>query len=152
MLTGDQEQQTQGNLKAEKGEFKSSIADGTLPIPSAERLHGKLESALGMLTGDEQKQTQGNLKAEKAEWTKGWSNERMNEWKSCKNQFCTVLIQNKVSRIQTGREENGMRMCDQAEREVSATRTAGMNQLAKEKRSSLSSLAKFPIADKSACK
>lgn len=71
MLTGDQEQQTQGNLKAEKGEFKSSIADGTLPIPSAERLHGKLESALGMLTGDEQKQTQGNLKAEKAEWTKG---------------------------------------------------------------------------------
>jgi len=71
MITGDQEQQTQGNLKAEKGEFKSSLADGQLPIPSEERLQGKVESAVGMVTGDEQKQTQGNIKAEKAEWTKG---------------------------------------------------------------------------------
>jgi len=71
MVTGNQKQQTQGNLKAEKGEFKSSIADGKLPVPSAERLQGKLESAVGMVTGDEQKQTEGNLKAEKAEWTKG---------------------------------------------------------------------------------
>ena len=71
MITGDQEQQTQGNLKAEKGEFKSSLADGQLPIPSKERLAGKVESAVGMVTGDEQKQTQGNIKAEKAEWTKG---------------------------------------------------------------------------------
>ncbi|GAA5962640.1 hypothetical protein JCM3765_006872 [Sporobolomyces pararoseus] len=71
MITGDQEQQTQGNLKAEKAEFKSSLADGKLPVPSAERLQGKLESAVGMVTGDEEKQTQGNLKAEKAEWTKG---------------------------------------------------------------------------------
>ncbi|GAA5930589.1 uncharacterized protein JCM15063_002406 [Sporobolomyces koalae] len=71
MITGDQEQQTEGNLKAEKGEFKSSLADGKLPLPSAERLQGKLESAVGMVTGDSEKQTQGNLKAEKAEWTKG---------------------------------------------------------------------------------
>ncbi|GAA5911385.1 uncharacterized protein JCM6883_000078 [Sporobolomyces salmoneus] len=71
MLTGNQEQQTQGNLKAEKGEMKSSLANGKLPIPSAERLEGKLESAVGMVTGDSEKQTQGNLKAEKAEWTKG---------------------------------------------------------------------------------
>lgn len=71
MVTGDQEQQTAGNLKAEKGELKSSLADGTLPIPSAERLQGKLESAVGIVTGDEEKQTSGNMKAEKAEWTKG---------------------------------------------------------------------------------
>ncbi|GAA5846839.1 hypothetical protein JCM3766R1_004666 [Sporobolomyces carnicolor] len=71
MLTGDQDAQTEGNLKAEKAELESSLADGTVPIPSGERLQGKLESAVGIVTGDKEKQTQGNLKAEKAEWTKG---------------------------------------------------------------------------------
>lgn len=71
MVTGNKDAQNDGNLKAEKAEWKSSAADGTIPIPSAERAKGKVESAVGMVTGDSEKQTQGNLRAEKAEWTQG---------------------------------------------------------------------------------
>lgn len=44
MLTGDQEKMNEGNLKAEKAEWKSAAADGKLPSVSAERLQGKAES------------------------------------------------------------------------------------------------------------
>ncbi|KAF8585075.1 hypothetical protein K439DRAFT_1410237 [Ramaria rubella] len=71
MVTGDQDKQTEGNMRAEKAEWKSAIADGELPTVSAERMEGKLESALGMATGNQEKQREGNIKAEKAEWTKG---------------------------------------------------------------------------------
>lgn len=43
MLTGNQETMKEGNLKAEKAEWKSSAADGTVPLPSKERLVGKAE-------------------------------------------------------------------------------------------------------------
>ncbi|GAA5912370.1 hypothetical protein JCM6882_002573 [Rhodosporidiobolus microsporus] len=71
LLTGDQEQQTKGNLKAEEGEWKTALADGEVPVPSWERAKGKVESAIGMATGDQEKQKEGNLRAEKAEWTQG---------------------------------------------------------------------------------
>ncbi|GAA6063598.1 hypothetical protein JCM10212_000992 [Sporobolomyces blumeae] len=69
MVTGDQQAQTDGNLKVEQSEWKSSLADGQVPVPSAERAKGKLESAVGIVTGDSGKQTEGNLRAEKSEWT-----------------------------------------------------------------------------------
>ncbi|GAA5820225.1 hypothetical protein JCM3770_006067 [Rhodotorula araucariae] len=71
MLTGDQETLSEGNVKAEKGEWKGAAAEGRVPLPSAERIKGKVESAVGMATGDVDKQKQGNLRAEKAEWTQG---------------------------------------------------------------------------------
>lgn len=71
MVTGSQEHQNAGNLKAEQGEWKSSLADGTVPVPSIDRVKAKVESATGMVTGDQEKQTEANLKAEKAEWTQG---------------------------------------------------------------------------------
>ncbi|GAA5827580.1 hypothetical protein JCM11251_001742 [Rhodosporidiobolus azoricus] len=71
LVSGDQSQQTQGNLKAEEGEWKSALADGEVPSMSWDRVKGKVESAVGMATGDQEKQNEGNLKAEKAEWTKG---------------------------------------------------------------------------------
>lgn len=43
MLTGNQETMKEGNLKAEKAEWKSSAAEGTVPLPSKERLVGKAE-------------------------------------------------------------------------------------------------------------
>ncbi|GAA5895622.1 hypothetical protein JCM5296_003764 [Sporobolomyces johnsonii] len=71
MLTGDQEHMKDGNLKAEKGEWKRDLADGTLPVPSVERAKAKVESAVGMVTGDYDKQKEGNIRAEKAEWLNG---------------------------------------------------------------------------------
>lgn len=43
MLTGNQETMKEGNLKAEKAEWKASAAEGTVPLPSKERLVGKAE-------------------------------------------------------------------------------------------------------------
>lgn len=43
MLVGDQEKLNEGNLKAEKGEWKAAAADGKLPSVSTERLQGKAE-------------------------------------------------------------------------------------------------------------
>lgn len=71
MLTGDQAKMKEGNLRAEKAEWQSAAADHTVPVPSLERVKGKLESAVGMATGDIEKQKSGNIRAEKAEWTKG---------------------------------------------------------------------------------
>lgn len=45
MVTGDQEQMKEGNMKAEKAEWKASIeGEGTLPSVSLERMQGKAES------------------------------------------------------------------------------------------------------------
>jgi hypothetical protein len=43
MVTGSQEHQNAGNLKAEQGEWKSSLADGTVPVPSMDRVKAKVE-------------------------------------------------------------------------------------------------------------
>jgi len=71
MVTGNQEKQNEGNVRAEKAEWKGAIAHGELPSVSAERMKGKLESAVGMATGNQEKQKEGNMRAEKAEWTQG---------------------------------------------------------------------------------
>lgn len=42
-MTGDQDALNQGNLKAEEGEWKRDLADGKVPVPSAERVKGKVE-------------------------------------------------------------------------------------------------------------
>ncbi|KPV71937.1 uncharacterized protein RHOBADRAFT_18849 [Rhodotorula graminis WP1] len=70
-LTGNQETLNEGNLKAEKAEWKGAVADGEIPVPSMDRVKGKVESAVGMATGDVDKQREGNVRAEAAEWTKG---------------------------------------------------------------------------------
>ena len=44
MLTGDQDKMKEGNMKAEKAEWKSAAADGTMPSVSMERMQGKAES------------------------------------------------------------------------------------------------------------
>lgn len=67
-MTGDQEKANQGNVRAEKAEWKQAAAEGSLPSVSVDRLAGKAESAIGMATGDIEKQKQGNMRAEKAEW------------------------------------------------------------------------------------
>ena len=43
MVTGSQEHQNAGNVKAEQGEWKSSLADGTVPVPSMDRVKAKVE-------------------------------------------------------------------------------------------------------------
>jgi hypothetical protein len=45
-VTGNQEHLNEGNLKAEKGEWKSNAAEGTVPLPSWERVQGKVESCV----------------------------------------------------------------------------------------------------------
>lgn len=75
-ITGDQAKQNEGNLEAEKAQWKykqatsDSITDA-IPVPSAEGIKGKLESVQGMVTGDQTKQQEGNLRAEKAAWKDG---------------------------------------------------------------------------------
>jgi len=71
MLTGDQDKQSEGNVRAEQAEWKGAVARGELPSVSGERMKGKLESAVGMATGNQDKQNEGNVRAEKAEWMKG---------------------------------------------------------------------------------
>ncbi|GAA6039384.1 hypothetical protein JCM8097_002827 [Rhodosporidiobolus ruineniae] len=72
MMVGDQDAQNEGNLKAEKGEWRASVlGEGEVPSVSGERVKGKVESAIAMVTGDQAKQNEGNLRAEKAEWTQG---------------------------------------------------------------------------------
>lgn len=47
MVTGDQETLSDGNLNAEKGEWKAALADGALPSISVDRLKGKVERFVG---------------------------------------------------------------------------------------------------------
>lgn len=90
-VKGDQETVTEGNLRAEKAEWKGAVAEGGVPTMSLERVKGKVErygflagslggmelmglvrcSAIGMAAGNLKKQEEGNLRAEKAEWTQG---------------------------------------------------------------------------------
>lgn len=75
-VTGDQEKQSEGNVEAEKAQFKykhatsDSLAD-SIPVPSAEGVKGKLQSVQGMVTGDQKLQMEGNARAEKAAWKDG---------------------------------------------------------------------------------
>lgn len=74
-VTGNQQMQNEGNLEAEGAQWKYKQANSdkvaTLPVPSAEGVKGKLESAVGMATGDQKKQMEGNVRAEKAAWRDG---------------------------------------------------------------------------------
>lgn len=74
-MTGNQEMQNKGNLQAEGAQwkYKQANSDGiaSVPVPSAEGVKGKLESAVGMATGDQKKQMEGNMRAEKAAWRDG---------------------------------------------------------------------------------
>lgn len=74
-ITGDQQQQTEGNIAAEKAswEFKQAHSTNPVapPVPSLEGVMGKIESAVGYLTGDQATQKEGNLKSEKAAWRDG---------------------------------------------------------------------------------
>ena len=74
-VTGDQDQQTEGNVEAEKAQwkYKQATSEGPLavPVPSAEGVRGKVESVVGMVSGDTEKQKEGNVRAEKAAWKDG---------------------------------------------------------------------------------
>lgn len=43
MVTGNQETLKDGNLEAEKAEWKAAAADGKVPVVSLERAKGKIE-------------------------------------------------------------------------------------------------------------
>jgi len=74
-VTGNQEQQTQANLDAEKAqwEFKQASSDApvAVPVPSLEGLAGKAQSVVGAVIGDQEMQKEGNWRAEKAAWKDG---------------------------------------------------------------------------------
>ncbi|RXK40846.1 hypothetical protein M231_01905 [Tremella mesenterica] len=74
-LTNDQNKQIQGNVEAEKAQWKykqaSSDSPLSIPIPSEEGLKGKLESVQGIILGDQEKQKEGNIRAEKSAWKDG---------------------------------------------------------------------------------
>lgn len=74
-VTGNQELQNKGNVQAEGAQWKhkqaTSDAPVAVPVPSAEGIKGKVESAVGMATGDQNKQMEGNARAEKAAWKDG---------------------------------------------------------------------------------
>ncbi|EIW70850.1 hypothetical protein TREMEDRAFT_29061 [Tremella mesenterica DSM 1558] len=74
-LTNDQNKQIQGNVEAEKAQWKykqaSSDSPLSIPIPSKEGLKGKLESVQGIVMGDQEKQKEGNNRAEKSAWKDG---------------------------------------------------------------------------------
>lgn len=93
MVTGDQDAQTEGNLRAEKGNWNEALSQGkVLPEGGIETVKAKAQtcvpfqslvplsrrldtdglcassssSAVGIVTGDSDKQNEGNLKVEKA--------------------------------------------------------------------------------------
>lgn len=70
-ITGDQQKMSEGNVRHEAAEWEYSAADGKIPVPSLERVKGKVESAVGMATGDIEKQKEGNVRAQKAAITQG---------------------------------------------------------------------------------
>lgn len=44
MLTGDQDTQTEGNMRAQEADLKKHAAEGTLPQMDLESLKGKAQS------------------------------------------------------------------------------------------------------------
>lgn len=44
MVTGDQQTQTEGNLKAEGSTWKNAVADGELPLLDSQTVVGKMET------------------------------------------------------------------------------------------------------------
>lgn len=50
MVMGNQDTMKEGNLKAEKAEWKSAAAEGTVPTMSVERVKGKVERYIGFLS------------------------------------------------------------------------------------------------------